>query len=184
MAKPIYTFINILEVLNLFLSRKKTKHKKEYTILVSSWIVMSILMFILTPRNKARNTIVAFLFKQVITWLLGLLVVEKGFIKYPVRFFEKSNKSSFTFEYFIFPAISALFNVRFPEKAHWFRKLLYYFSYPTIITLLEVYAEKYTNLIEYIKWKWNYSFISMFFTFSISRLFYRWFFSKKLKREY
>ena len=159
--------------------QKKAIHKKEHTILVSSWIIGIVLLFTLTPRNKVRQSMVAFLFHQVLTWLFGLLVVEKGLMKYPVRWFKKANKTSFTFEYFVFPALSSIFNVRFPEKANWLYKTLYYFYYPTIITLLEVYAEKRTKLIEYIRWNWFYSFITMFLSFFVSRQYYLWFFSKK-----
>ncbi|OIJ11610.1 hypothetical protein BKP35_11765 [Anaerobacillus arseniciselenatis] len=158
--------------------QKNARHKKEYTILVSSWVIASVLLCTLTPRNKVKHSMIAFLFHQVLTWLFGLLVVEKELIKYPVRLFQKS-KTSFTFEYFVFPALSALFNVRFPEKANWFCKFLYYFYYPTIITLFEVYAEKRTKLIEYIRWNWFYSFITMFLSFFVSRQYYLWFFSKK-----
>ena len=157
----------------------KTKHKKEYTILISSWLIGIVLLITYIPRNKVKQSTVGFLFHQVLTWLFGLLVVEKGLIKYPVRLFKKAHKTSFTFEYFVFPALSALFNVRFPEKVNWFYKAVYYFCYPTIITLLEVYAEKRTKLIEYIKWNSIYSFITMFLSFYVSRRFYLWFFPQE-----
>ena len=81
------------------------------------------------------------MFKQSITFVLGLLVVEKKLISYPSRlFFRKTIKSSFTFEYFVYPAVCTLFNLHFPEKRHNVIKFLYYFYYSSIITGLEVIA--------------------------------------------
>lgn len=78
---------------------------------------MSFLLIKFIPKNMVREAHVAFLFKQLITCLFGLLVVENGNIKYPYRFFfKKSTKSSFTFEYFVYPALNALFNTYYPEK--------------------------------------------------------------------
>lgn len=60
--------------------------------------LISIVFFI--PKAKVRVAIVAVLFKQVITWPLGLFVADMGWIQYPIRFFENANQTSFTFEYF------------------------------------------------------------------------------------
>ncbi|MEH7272491.1 CBO0543 family protein [Neobacillus vireti] len=63
-------------------------------------------MFKFVPKNKIRHAPVIFLFKQVITWLFGLLVVEKNLIEYPFRlYFKKAYKGSFCFEYFFLPCI-------------------------------------------------------------------------------
>lgn len=153
------------------------KNKLEKSIEISVWIVTALLLIKFVPRKRIREAIVVFMFKQSITFVLGLLVVEKKLISYPSRlFFRKTNKSSFTFEYFVYPALCTLFNLHFPEKRHNVLKLLYYSLYSSIITSLEVLAVKYTNLIKYQKWAWYWSFISLWFTFYLSRLYYRWFF--------
>lgn len=73
----------------------------EWWILLFSYVVgIGILFFI--PKNKIRLAVVAFLFKQVITFLFGLVVVELELIDYPLRLFASINRSSFTFEYFFF----------------------------------------------------------------------------------
>ncbi|WP_428912199.1 CBO0543 family protein [Niallia sp. Krafla_26] len=59
-----------------------------------------VLLLKLVPAHKSRQSIVMFLYKQLITWLFGTLVAEKGLIKYPVRLFKKAYKGSFSFEYF------------------------------------------------------------------------------------
>jgi hypothetical protein len=56
--------------------------RMEWWLLLSVYVLATgILLFI--PKNKIRLAVVAFLFKQEITFLLGLMVVELGLIEYP-----------------------------------------------------------------------------------------------------
>ncbi len=152
-------------------------NKLDKTIELSAWIITSLLLVKYVPKNRIREAHISFLFKQVITWLFGLLVVEKGLISYPNRlFFKNAIKSSFTFEYFVYPALCSLFNLYYPEKRNKVAKLIYYFIHTAIITGFEIFAVKYTNLIKYNNWKWYWSFITMWLSYYISRIYYRWFF--------
>ena len=142
-----------------------------------AWIVTTVLLIKFVPRKRIREAIVSFLFKQVITWLFGLLVVEKDLITYPNRlFFKKTIKSSFTFEYFVYPGLCALFNLYYPENKPKIIKVLYYSFHTSIITIFEIIAVKYTNLIKYNKWSWYWSFITIYMSYFLSRIFQRWFF--------
>ncbi|MBP1940358.1 hypothetical protein J2Z26_000077 [Bacillus luteolus] len=124
------------------------------------------------------------MFKQVITWLFGLLVVEKALISYPNRlFFRKAIKSSFTFEYFVYPSLCALFNLYYPEKSNNVVKLIYYFIHTAIIAGFEIFAVKYTNLIKYNNWTWYWSFITMWLSYYISRIYHRWFFISRFNNK-
>ncbi|WP_231507700.1 CBO0543 family protein [Bacillus sp. UNC41MFS5] len=67
--------------------------KIEWWILLSVYAVATCILFFI-PKNKIRLAVVAFLFKQVITFLIGLLVVEFGLIEYPVRSFASVNRTS------------------------------------------------------------------------------------------
>jgi hypothetical protein len=156
---------------------------KDKIILITIWLITIGLLLKNIPKHKIRHGMVAFLYKQLITWPVGLYVVEKKLIKYPVRFFNKANKSSFSFEYFIYPAFTAIFNLNYPENKNKFIKSLYYLSHTGLLTLGEVLAERYTNLIKYVKWKWYWSFISIGLTYYTSRLFYRWFFNTEFDSE-
>ena len=156
------------------------RYKLDKKVELSAWILASLLLIIFVPRNKIREANVAFLFKQIITWVFGLIVVEKNLIKYPYRlFFKKSNKTSFTFEYFVYPSICALFNVNYPEKGNSFVKVIYYTFYSSIITLFEILTLKYTKLIKYKNWHWYYTFSTLWTTFYLSRIYHRWFFRIK-----
>ena len=155
-------------------------NKVEKRIEISAWIFMSIILIMFVPKNKVREANIAFLFMQVITWFFGLLVVEKNLISYPSRlFFKKSSKPSFTFEYFVYPAISSLFNVYYPEKKHTFIKSMHYLFYTLLLTFFEVLAVKHTKLIRYNKWTWYWTFITIWITFYFSRIYSRWFFKDK-----
>lgn len=155
-------------------------NKLDKTIELSAWIITSVLLFKYVPKNRIREAHISFLFKQVITWLFGLLVVEKNLISYPNRlFFKKANKASFTFEYFVYPALCSLFNLYYPEKSNSVAKLIYFFIHTSIITCFEIFAVKYTNLIKYNNWKWYWSFITIWLTYYVSRIYHRWFYKDK-----
>ncbi|MEW4211643.1 CBO0543 family protein [Priestia megaterium] len=156
--------------------------KFETVILIIIWILMAIVLWRLVPRHKIIDAHISFLFMQVITWLFGTLVVENRLIKYPVRFLDYAYKASFSFEYYLYPSISALFNLYFPKKHSWKSKFFYSVSYPTVITVIEVLLEKYTNLITYIHWTWYWSWITLLVTLLISYRYYIWFL-KKIKRD-
>lgn len=118
-------------------------YKKEKFIEISSWIILSLSLVKFIPKNKIREAHVAFLFKQVITWLFGLLVVEKKNIQYPYRtFFKKTTKSSFTFEYFIYPGLNSLFNIHYPENRNIGTKAIYYLLHTSLIVFFELIALK------------------------------------------
>ncbi|MCL6571025.1 MAG: hypothetical protein K6T88_05000 [Bacillus sp. (in: Bacteria)] len=149
-------------------------------ILLSVWILTIGLMFLI-PRVKRRLAVVAFLIKQLITLILGLTVVEFGLIIYPVRLFSKVNRASFTFEYFVYPAVCSLFNVFFPNKRSKLFKLGYYAVFCTTLTIVELIIEKKTDLIIYIHWSWYWTWLSLFATFFMSRTFCVWFFKGEFK---
>lgn len=155
----------------------------EYIILILVWVVTIICLVLFIPKNKIRVANVAFLFKQLITWLLGLIVVEAKFIEYPIREFAYANKSSFTFEYFFYPSICVFFNVFYPEGKSLIKRAIYFIFFASTLTFFELILERYTLLIKYINWSWYWSWISIFLTFLASRLYVRWFFKQRNSLE-
>lgn len=151
--------------------------RMEWWLLLSVYVVATGTLFFI-PKNKFRLAVVAILFKQVITFLIGLVVVELGLLEYPVRLFPSVNRTSFTYEYFAFPVICAAFNVWYPNNRSTLLQLAYYAGFTSVLTIGEIIIEKYTDLITYIHWAWYISWISICLSFFISRLFCRWFFAK------
>lgn len=158
---------------------------RDLVILALAWILTAMMLLVFVPRHKIREAQLVFMFQQVITWMLGLLVVEFRLIEYPVEFFKYATNSSFTFEYFIYPSICALFNLHYPLRKSHFQQFMYYFYFCTGMTVIEVLCEKYTNIIKYIHWSWYITWITLFVSFFVSRQYYRWFFRLKepVKRD-
>jgi positive regulator of sigma E activity len=77
--------------------------------------------------------------------------------------------------------MNALFHTYYPEKRMIFIKALYYFFHTSLITFLEILALKHTKLIKYENWKWYWSFLTIWLSYYISRIYQRWFFAKSLK---
>ncbi|BCJ88502.1 CBO0543 family protein [Effusibacillus dendaii] len=152
----------------------------ERLISLVAWLIMAYLLWKFVPRNKIREAHVIFLFKQAMTWVFGLMVAHWELIEYPVRIFAGGTQSSFTYDYFIDPSIAVLFNLRYPENGGRWRKFLHYVIYCSAVVFPEWILEDYTDLIEYKKWAWYWSWITLFATLFISRQYYLWFF--KIKR--
>jgi len=156
---------------------------KEAIILASVWLLTIILLIIYVPKEKIRHANIIFLFKQSITWLFGLTVVEFKLIQYPYRIFEHAHNTSFSFEFFIFPGICVLFNLYYPVKKNKLKKLIHYINYCTLITIIEIILERYTDLINYINWSWFWTWITLLVTFYASRKYYLWFFKHKISQN-
>nr|WP_295971623.1 CBO0543 family protein [uncultured Bacillus sp.] len=153
------------------------KFKAEKIIESSVLGVMILLLLKFVPKTRIREAVAVFFFKQCITWLFGLLVVEKRLIRYPARlFFKKATKSSFTFEYFVYPSLCVLFNLYYPEHRSKLIKTLYFFGHSLLITGFEVFALKWTRLITYTGWKWYWTLTTILGTYYLSYRFHGWFF--------
>jgi hypothetical protein len=149
----------------------------EWWILLSVWVAATGILFFI-PKNKIRLAVVAFLFQQIITFLIGLVVVEFGLLEYPVRLFPTVNRTSFTFEYYAFPVICAAFNVWYPNDRSILIQVGFYVGFSSVLTIAEVILEKYTSLIHYIQWEWYTSLITIGLALYIAREFCVWFFTK------
>lgn len=148
------------------------------SVLISCWILAALLVVIFTPRGKVREALVIFLFTHAVTGLFGLIVAELKLIEYPIREFAYATKSSFAFEYFIYPATCVIFILRFPHTKGWMNKVGWYLIWPTWMSIVEVLIERYTGLIRYLDWSGLWSWITLLVTFSMSHLFYQWFYRK------
>ena len=152
---------------------------RDLLILIAAWIITIIILILYIPKEKLREAQLVFLFILSITWLIGLMVVEFKLIEYPVEFFEYATQTSFTFEYFIFPSLCAVFNMNYPENKSNLKQFMHYFNFCSVMTIIEVICERYTNIITYLNWTWYVTWITLFITFYASRQYYLWFFRLK-----
>jgi hypothetical protein len=146
-------------------------------LIILGWVITATLLIIFVPKKKIKRAILVFLFKMSITWVIGLLVVELKLIEYPVRSFAYASKTSFDFEYFVYPAFCVLFNLHYPEGKSFAKRFLHFIYYCSGLTAVEVIVEKNTNILNYLHWSWYTTFITLFITFFMSRQFYKWFFN-------
>ncbi|WP_127584266.1 CBO0543 family protein [Paenibacillus koleovorans] len=151
---------------------------KDHIISSSCILLSALLVLVFTPRDRIRDANVVFLFKQVITWLFGLMVVQFRLIEYPIREFPYATKASFAFEYFIFPSMCVIFVLRFPERKSRLHKLGWYLFWPTWLTIVEQIIRLHTNLVQYLHWNWFLTWITLLASFFISHLYYKWFVRK------
>lgn len=154
----------------------------QYLYIIFAWVVTSISLVLLIPKQKISVAVVSFLFKQLLTWVLGLVVVQLDLIEYPVRLFPKATMTSFDFEFFIYPSICAIFIVHYPENKSRVKQLLYYAAYCTGITVVEVLVERYTDIITYKHWHWYTTWLSLFATLYLNKKLVGWFF-RRVEKE-
>jgi hypothetical protein len=159
---------------------------------IERWILIGICFLCvfaiikLVPREKSRDACILFLFLQVITWPAGLLVVEKGWIEYSTQLLPHANeynRTSFSFEFFLFPIIAILFSLYYPYKIGKKSQFFYYLSIAGFFTLIEVVLEKYTTLVKYHEWTWYWSLLTMMFSLFINHKYYMWY-KKRLVKVY
>lgn len=147
----------------------------ENVLIAMEWVICFVALWFI-PKYKRREASFIFLNTQFLTWIFGLIVVEAGWIEYPVRLFPKANSTSFTFEYLFLPFICIFFNFYYPQDKKFYRRVLYYVIFLSIFTVIEFFVEKYTMMITYFHWRWYWTWISMFLTIYIIRTTYKWFF--------
>ncbi|WP_420491016.1 CBO0543 family protein [Neobacillus drentensis] len=71
----------------------------------------------------------------------------------------------------------------YPEKRNKFIKSLYYLFHTLLVIVPELIALKYTKLIRYPNWKWYWSFITIWLSYFLSRMYQRWFFQNKNQKN-
>jgi hypothetical protein len=150
--------------------------RTDTLIIIIGWLITITLLIFFVPKARIREAIVIFMFKQMITWIIGLLVVELRMLEYPVRSFAYASKTSFDFEYFIYPSFCVLFNLYYPEGKSFTKRFLHFIYFCSFLTGIEVVVEKYTDILVYLDWSWYITFVTLFITFFMSRQFYKWFF--------
>ncbi|MDZ5472386.1 CBO0543 family protein [Bacillus sp. 31A1R] len=155
----------------------------ERWILVGVIFVTILAIFTLIPRKRAREAWVLLLFLQVITWPAGLFVVEMGWIEYPIQLLKRTNqynRTSLTFEFFIFPIVAIIFSLYFPNVKR-LGAIIYYVCYAGFFTCIEVLLERTTRLVEYHEWTWYWTLITVIISLFLNHKYYLWYKKKLIK---
>ncbi|SDO73178.1 hypothetical protein SAMN04487897_12096 [Paenibacillus sp. yr247] len=149
----------------------------ERMIILAVWTI-SLIGLLIVPKRHRRKAQVAFLFQQFSNGILGLIVVQNGWLEYPARELQH-NYTSLTFEVMGYPTIAVYLNVYYPAAKSRLFRFLYVLAFPTGITIIEVLLQKHTSLIHYLTWDWYWTFLSIWATMQLSLLFNWWFFRER-----
>lgn len=147
-------------------------------ILVIAWLLSLSGMAFAIPRGKFRHAVILFFFTQMITWSLSLIFVQAGMVTNPVREFNVATRANFTFNFLMYPTISTLFGVYYPDQASKWGQFLYQFI---IIggTASAIWAlSQYTRLMGHPKFTWFTAAMVLLFSMNAGRRYTQWFFSR------
>ncbi|KUO74449.1 MAG: hypothetical protein APF81_14560 [Desulfosporosinus sp. BRH_c37] len=148
-------------------------------ILMTSATIGCFITIFFIPRKKLDKAALIFLTTQFLTWILGLIAVQYGWLEYPVREFSRANATSFVFEFLMLPIIAIFFILNYPNHKKFIVRILYFAAIISAFTLIEFFIERYTMIIKYHAWKWYWTWISMSLVIYIVMIIYKWFYKQK-----
>ncbi|MFC7064151.1 CBO0543 family protein [Halobacillus seohaensis] len=131
----------------------------EIIVLWSLWVVGFVLLLIILTKLPFWEWLLVYLLTAYFSITLGVIIVEENLLSYPVKSFNQHFDSSVLFEYLLFPVI-CLYYYRTSYHSTYKGILLQGAVYSSVITIVEYFIERYTDLVEYEKWTLIYTFIS------------------------
>jgi len=120
----------------------------DYLVLLILWITLPMILWNVIPRDRVREAIATFLFFQMLTWLFSIGLTYAGLLEAPVRIFKYATKINFTLEYLVFPTIAILFQLRFPKKSTFIRRLFHYLFWVGITLSSMLILGTFTNIMD------------------------------------
>lgn len=133
----------------------------ERIILWSLLIIGITLLFSSLRKPPIKNWILIFSLSSIFSTFFGVLVVEEKMLEYPVRFLSTYFSSSLLYEYLLFPVVCIYF-YQTTYRSRYLNIVLQCIFYTTALTIIEFFIERYTELIKYHTWTWEYTFLSTF----------------------
>lgn len=147
----------------------------ERLILVAMWLFGFIGFILFIPRKDWRKGFLAFLVFQAIIWLCDMPSFKFDLLRAPVREFPKATDLPLTIDYFFYPVLFSIFYVHRRRKGRW----TYFFVWTTLLSILDIVIERYTDLLEYEFLKWYGMWVYIVFLFYVSQICCNWFFKDK-----
>jgi hypothetical protein len=95
-------------------------------VIILLWIILPIVLWVVVPRHRIRESVAAFLLFQTLTWVFSIGLSYFGFLASPVRLFENATKISFTSEYLVFPTAAVLFQLWYPDNSNKIKRVFHY----------------------------------------------------------
>ena len=120
-------------------------------------------------KSPVKEWLLFFLLTGYFSSVIGVIVVEEGLLTYPVNLFNRHFDSSLTYEYVLFPVLG-IYYYQSTFRSGWIGYFVKAAIYSAIITIMEFFLEKYTDLIHYENWSWMYTFVSTMLLLVIIRV--------------
>lgn len=149
----------------------------EFVTLIVIWAIGVISFFIFTPKCHRRKLIFGYLVCKTLTWLSSLLYVNYNLLIFPIREFPKATDLLLTTEYFFYPLLCGFYIIHEP-KSNYFIQFLYLSLWVSILVIIGVIIEKYTNLIEYTHYHWYWNWLNLLCIFATSNIICHYFFKE------
>ncbi|OPH59424.1 hypothetical protein BC351_21195 [Paenibacillus ferrarius] len=124
-----------------------------------------------------------FLANQLLTWILSVMFVEWGLLENPIREFPAASGSNFTNNYLLFPFLSALFSLYYPNHKSLGLQVLYQLMFVVGGGIYIACISKYTELLRYIHLNVYLQMLVTVIILNMTRLYGIWFFQKKTHQE-
>lgn len=133
----------------------------ERIILWFSLLLAVVLLFLSLKKTPIKDWVIVYLLQAFLAIFAGVIVIEEKMLEYPVRFLPKYFDSNILYEFLILPVVCVYFN-QTSYHSNIPSTILQNITYTSVLTIIEVVLEKYTNLIKYKNWNWMYTFGSTF----------------------
>ncbi|MGD6966384.1 CBO0543 family protein [Rossellomorea vietnamensis] len=148
------------------MKQNKTQKKLLQITLI---INLVILIPLLIRKPPVKDWIIVYLFNAATNGLIDNILSKHKIVKYPVRLFSKSFDTHIMFDFFLYPTFTILYNqMTQKDKIPLIIYKLIFITIPPF--LIELWAEKNTNLIEWSrKWKWYHTFLGLIFKSLLTR---------------
>lgn len=139
-------------------------------VLLWAFLFIGIGLLLYSLRKLPFNEwILLYLLTAYLAIVIGVFVVEENMLEYPVKFLGNHFKSSLLFEYLWLPLINIYF-YRTTYHSSYSGILFQGFVYTSVITIVELILERYTNVIQYYTWTWLHTFIGIWIFFVVIRI--------------
>lgn len=139
-------------------------------IILWSLLIIGIALFLYSLRKPPiKDLLLIYFMTSFFSIFLGVIVVEEKLIEYPISFLSNYFSSSLLYEYLLFPVVciyfyQATYNSKYPSM------ILKCLLFTSVLTIIEILLERYTDLIDYLNWSGVHSFISIFFLMLFIRI--------------
>jgi hypothetical protein len=137
--------------------------------LLWSFLMLGLASLFFSFKGNKKEKLIIFFLVHYIAIFVSVIIKEENMIDYPVRFLPQYFGTPLLFEYLLFPLVNVWFYSTTQNSSRVYI-LLQAVMYSGLLSFVEFFLERYTDLIEYNTWTIWHTFFSEVAFF----LFVRW----------